>query len=275
MSFASVLVPVQPDDSIQYRLRAACHVARKFDALIVGVAVEMIRGVPFDDGYTSIDAQWFAAMRETALKNQEIARAQFDAAAADVRQGTLWIAGFDFPVAAIARSSSVADLIVTSRPPGGRRDSYMDAEAAELALVSGRPVLIAPPDAAPLEGKRIVLAWKDVREARRAMSDAMPFLEQAEAVLVFEVCTVEDAAEAKLRTAGIVTSLARHGVTAESKATVGRLGAGAEIFLEAERFGADLIVSGAYGHTRLGEWAFGGVTRDLLSQERCYVLLSH
>jgi len=275
MSYATLLVHVQPDPSMQYRLRIACDLAKRFDAMIVGIAVEMIRAAPFDDGYTSMDAQWFTAMRETALESQKTCRAQFDLAAADVSKGTLWVTGLDFPAAAIARTSSAADLIVTSQAPNGRRDSYIDAHAAELALISGRPVLVAPPNAAHLAAKRIVLAWKDVREARRAASDAMPFLKAAERVLVLEVCKTEDVADAEVRTADVVAALTRHGVAAEGKITVGRLSDGAEIIHATKVFGADLIVCGAYGHTRLSEWAFGGVTRELLKQESCFVLLSH
>lgn len=84
MSYATVLVHVQPDPSVQYRLRVACDVAKRFDAMIMGVAVEMIRAAPFNDGFTSVDAQWFEAMRETALKNQKTCETQFNAAAACV-----------------------------------------------------------------------------------------------------------------------------------------------------------------------------------------------
>jgi nucleotide-binding universal stress UspA family protein len=156
-----------------------------------------------------------------------------------------------------------------------RKDTYLDAGAAELAVISGRPVLIAPAHAAPLSARRIVLAWKDTREARRAAADAMPFLEGADAVLVLEICFSEDAVAAGLRTADMAAGLARHGVAAEGKATVGCLSAGEEIILEAEAFGADLVISGAYGHSRLGEWAFGGVTSELLRQDDRHVLLSH
>ena len=275
MSYATVLVHVQAEPSAKHRLRVACDLAKRFDATILGVSVEMIRAAPFDDGFTSIDAQWYTAVRETALRNQETCRTLFDAAAACVSKGSVWVAGFDFPASAIARESSAADIIVTSKPPGGRHDVYMDAGAAELALISGRPVLVAPPEGTLLAASRIVVAWKNVREARRAISDAMPLLERAERVLVLEVCTTEEAKEAAIRTNGVVAVLALHGVAAEGKVTVARLSAGAEIIHAAKMFGADLIVAGAYGHTRLGEWAFGGVTRELLEQERFHVLLSH
>jgi nucleotide-binding universal stress UspA family protein len=275
MTYTSVLVPVLPDETMQYRLRAARAVAERFDAMLIGIAVENIRPAPFDDGYTGIDADWFATMRDVALKKQQTAHAQFDLAATGLRKGDRWISGFADPASAVAKASSAADLIVTSRPPYGRRDAFMDAEPAELALTSGRPVLVVPPGAPPLVAKRILLAWKDTREARRAMTDALPFLKQAEAVLVLESCEADGSAEAETRTAEVVSALGRHGVSASGKMTDGRMGACAEIGLEAEIFGADLVVAGAYGHSRLGEWAFGGVTRDLLRQDQRHVLLSH
>jgi len=144
-----------------------------------------------------------------------------------------------------------------------------------LALTCGRPVLSAPPSAPPLQAKHVMLAWKDTREARRAMSDALPFLKQAEAVLVAQVCESVDAPDATIAVDDVVTALKRHGVKAEGKVTCDHPASGAEIVRQAKLFGADLVVLGCYGHTRFGEWMFGGVTRDLLRQDEVYLLLSH
>jgi nucleotide-binding universal stress UspA family protein len=136
-------------------------------------------------------------------------------------------------------------------------------------------VLVAPSHGRPLVAKRVVLCWKDSREARRAMADAMPFLRQAETVFVVSVCTEIDAAQAAIQVEDVVKALERHGVTAEAKVVTHAHPDGYQVLEQARLANADLIASGPYGHTRLGEWVFGGFTRDLLSQDQCYLLLSH
>jgi len=142
-------------------------------------------------------------------------------------------------------------------------------------MQAGRPVLIAPPKGTLLSGRKVVVAWKDSREARRALSDSIPFLEAAEGVLVLEVCDEDGLDDARIRTDDVVSALRRRKVAAERRSRIrprhrqpahpgGSLG-----------LRADLIVLGCYGHSRLGEWVFGGVTRDLLSQDEIYLLLSH
>jgi nucleotide-binding universal stress UspA family protein len=275
VTYASILVQVQTDENARRRLEVACDLARRFGAALTGVAVEMLPTAPFSDGYTNVDDGWFTAMRTMILDDQIAAQKLFHAAAADTPLGRLWVAGIDFPVAAIVRESRGADLIVTSRVPRGRSDPYKDAQPAELALKSGRPVLVTPDSHAAFLGRRVVLGWKDTREARRAMADAMPFFLAAEAVLVVEICGEDEAEAAEARIADVVRSLCRHGAKAEGRAVSEHLNAGLDILDQARKFDADLIVVGAYGHSRMGEWAFGGVTEELLAQTHRFVLLSH
>ena len=94
------------------------------------------------------------------------------------------------------------------------------------------------------------------------VADAMPFFERAEKVLVLEVCGEKDEADAAVRTEAVAQALRRHGVAAAAQVAAHKPADGHEILRQASLFGADLIVAGAYGHSRLGEWAFGhGVTR--------------
>jgi len=161
---------------------------------------------------------------------------------------------------------------------GARRHEspYRDVTPAALTLQAGRPVLVVPTNGQPLSAGKIVLAWKDTREARRALTDAMPFFESAEGVLVLEVCEGDGVEDARIRTEDVAESLRRRGVKADAKVvTQDHHPASVRILDEAAAIGADLIVLGCYGHSRLGEWVFGGVTRDLLDQDEIYLLLSH
>ena len=275
MTYAAVLTHVQADAGAKARMDCALDIAKRFKAAVIGVGAEMIPPLAFDGGYYSLEADWATAMRQGIDDRLNLARAAFaDAAKA---QGTeaIWESGLQLPAPAVAAASRAADLIVASRTVDRHSDPYRDAGAGELALTSGRPVLAVPSHGRPLIGKQVLVAWKDTREARRALADAMPFLEAAEMVHVVAVCAELDAEQATIQVDDVAAALVRRGAKAQGKVVADAHADGMEILRQAALVDADLIVCGAYGHTRFGEWVFGGVTRDLLSQDDRYVLLSH
>jgi nucleotide-binding universal stress UspA family protein len=142
-------------------------------------------------------------------------------------------------------------------------------------LACGRPVLGLPIMNLPPElGKTILVAWDGSRESTRAMHDALPLLAGAETVMVL---TVD--AERNLKGSGAEAAAAhlrRHGVKAIAKETSSaELELGLAILSYAESQRADLVVAGAYGHSRLSESILGGVSRTLLHQMMVPVLMSH
>jgi nucleotide-binding universal stress UspA family protein len=137
-------------------------------------------------------------------------------------------------------------------------------------------VLVAPPGEAELAARAALVAWKDTRESRRAIADALPLLRLAERVRIAEVCHDDEVDEVRPRLEAIVAWLGRHGIAGEAHPLPGKRAHVAEkIDGAASEIDADLIVTGGYGHTRMGEWVFGGVTRDLLYGSRRFLLMSH
>ena len=123
--------------------------------------------------------------------------------------------------------------------------------------------------------KRTLVYWKDSREARRAVADALPFLKASQAVDVVELASEREIEPAQARLADVGDWLHRHGVEADCFATPLTGTELAHLATIAQDLNADLVVAGAFGHSRLREWAFGGVTQDLLTRsERC-TLVSH
>jgi nucleotide-binding universal stress UspA family protein len=140
----------------------------------------------------------------------------------------------------------------------------------------GRPVLIVPSGTEWLKLKTVVVAWKDTREARRAVNDALPLLHLARDVVVIELIEADaDQAAAKARVDDVAGWLTRRKINASSITAKALIGVTGQLSIFAQDEGADIIVAGAYGHTRFQEWLFGGVTRELLSQKKHSVLLSH
>jgi nucleotide-binding universal stress UspA family protein len=132
-------------------------------------------------------------------------------------------------------------------------------------------MLLVPPGVDQLLAQNIVVCWSDSREARRAVADSLPFLKQAKDVSVISIATDERGAKdvsAYLRGHGVASSSYVRPITRGSSAAD-------ELVQVARQQGADLFVCGAYGHSRAREWAFGGVTRDLLDHSPLCCLMSH
>lgn len=141
----------------------------------------------------------------------------------------------------------------------------------------GRGLYILPPKALPRPAIRTVLiAWVDARQSARAVAEAMPLIAQATQV---QIVTVTEEAHGRMggaeTLADITAHLARHGVTATASVLNTRVPVPEALLGEAERISADLIVAGAYGHSRFREWILGGVTEELLASSPVPLLFAH
>jgi len=175
----------------------------------------------------------------------------------------------------VAEHAHYADLAVIARVAPAAQLAGPAGLVESLVLSSGRPVIMFPPHEKATRVRRIVVGWNARREAIRAVADALPFLVRAEAVEVLVVDPQRHPGHGQEPGADIARHLARHGTTVE----VLRLSSGGEdvgrvLLSRAADFGADLLVMGAYGHSHLSEWMFGGVTRTVLREAGLPVLMS-
>ena len=169
-----------------------------------------------------------------------------------------------------------ADVVVVARPDPARPTAGPPGLVESLVLTSGRPVIVLPPGGTTSRCRRILVGWNARREALRAGTDALPLLVRAEMVEVLIVDPQRHAADhGEEPGADIARYLSRHGVQVE----VRRLSSGGEdvgrvLLSRAAALRADLLVMGAYGHSHLNEWIFGGVTRTVLREAELPVLMS-
>lgn len=173
----------------------------------------------------------------------------------------------------VAYNAIHADLVIMARS-----GDALNAAAIEAVLFrSGRPLLLAPPDwrSGPI-GQRVLVAWEPKREAARALADAAPFLEGADEVAVVTVDAKPPFGASSPPGVDIAAHLARRGVDVDLR-NVDGLGRTVEDALidEARAIDADLIVMGGYGHSRLRQFVFGGVTRALTERSPLPLFLSH
>jgi nucleotide-binding universal stress UspA family protein len=168
------------------------------------------------------------------------------------------------------------DLIVAPAPGGLARDVVRRGLLDRALTESGAPMLILPPDwTGGTVGDDIVIAWNGGREALRAVHDAMPFLEKAVKVTVF--CFSARPSDLRASAIMLVDHLKAHGVAAgvSDWTNTGDLTAIEAMFASLDTQDADLIVAGAFSHSRLYEGLFGGVSLDLMRQQSLPVLMSH
>ncbi len=170
-----------------------------------------------------------------------------------------------------------SDLVVVGQSPEEGFDGFEREFAERLIMESGRPVLIVPHTGTFSSiATHIIIGWNMSPEAARASADAIPLLQRAEQATIVTVNADANAAGEDLPGADLATMLSRHEVTVKTEAimSTGRK-TGEALLTKASDLGADLIVTGAYGHSRLREYIFGGVTRYLLKHMTVPVLMSH
>ena len=257
----------------------AARLAHVHGARVAGVCLLVEPELPICDSY-AIGREAVVAVLEdrdraarASVAPIEIALRQ---AAAEHDCGLDWtVVGPDEPLEASALRARFADLVIVRRPPQGDGPAFDLASA--LMLASGTPCLVVP-DTARTDGRfdRVLVAWNGSRDAKRALDDGLALLLGASAVKVL-IIDGEAAAETDAGSvATLFAHLARHGVHAELKRLrKAHEGVGKAILQEAETSSADLLIMGAYGHSRTSEAVFGGATRTVLSHAPIPVLMSH
>jgi nucleotide-binding universal stress UspA family protein len=271
MSFATLMVHVEiepkaePDveSRMDARIRLAANLAERFASTLIGVSASVLPPYPAENGYF-VTPEFFEQEHRDILAALKHTEAAFRSVAGTGGVKLEWRSAIDLPENYVVSESRCADLVIV----GQARDGVDIARALDpgtAILKTGRPVLVAPAGVEALKAERILVAWKDSRESRRAVRDALPLLQAAASVAILEVC--EDGGEdvARRRVDDVAQFLTRHRVAVTSAIAAGTPGTVAEqLIVSASAEDADLIVAGGYGHSRLGEWIFGGVTRDLL-----------
>jgi len=273
MSFATLMVYVDPDYSREKIIRVAAQLADKFTSKLIGVSASPIRPPVVVNGIlmASVTDNEISDMTSKLQEKEN----WFRQLAGASHRAIDWRSELDFPTEFLISQTRCADLILV----GQNRESlgaYTSLDAAGIVLKAGRPVLVIPNEVETLRADRIVIGWKDTREARRAIMDAMPFLHEATRVTIAEICEEGDEKSVQRGIDDVVQYLARHRIKGGPKVFLHREGSNAARLVKlAQDEGADLLVTGAYGHSRLGEWVFGGVTQELLATSPICCLMSH
>jgi nucleotide-binding universal stress UspA family protein len=289
MSIRVVLIPLFGSEADSFCLRAGLAVARGFGAHAEGlfVRIDPADAIPvMGEGVSpavvtqltqaaaaDMERQSSAARGalEVACEQSGIARA--DSPGRGAAPSARWSELTGRRKEMIPRRARVSDLTVLARPHE-QAPPELNAVLEATLFGAGRPLLIVPPGDAREFGRTIAIAWNGGTEAARAVGWALPFLEAAGAVHCLTAPTRRTHADVAADLAEYLewrgVACERHAVAAGEGETVA-----AALLRTAGEIGADLLVMGGYGRTRLSELVLGGVTRHVLAQAELPLLISH
>ena len=251
MAYKDILVYLDPTAESVERLRFAVDLANAHGARLIGVDVSA-----------------------PEAERPEVTQQTFDDTTRQAGVKAVFVAA-EKPGEGDAFAHCV-DLMVAPAPSGAARDMVRRGALDRALIESGAPMLILPPEwTGGKVGDNVVIAWNGAREALRAVHDAMPFLTKARKVTVF--CFSARPSDLRASAVMLVQHLEMHGIGARISdwTNTGDLSAIEALFASLDTQDADLIVAGAFGHSRLYEGLFGGVSMDLMRQQSLPVLMSH
>lgn len=276
MSYKTILVHLDNGKRVATRLDAGIRLARQFDAHLVGLYALTAVTLP---SYVLAEGGPIIAMQQqkNALEQAARAESQFRATIDKAgMSGAEWRRSAADALDGCTLHARYADLVVIGQADFSD-SSDVEPEFPELFVLSaGRPVLVVPyAGKFPTIGERILIGWNAGREATRAITDALPLLRLAKVVDVIAFNPDGDA-HGEVPGADVGLYLARHGVKVKvSHHRANDVDVGNQMLSRAADLGTDLIVMGAWGHSRVKELILGGVTRTLLETMTVPVLMSH
>lgn len=276
MAIRSLVTQVQDTPAGRARLAFSAAFAKAYKAELIGVGVQAFTPYVTSTGaFGFVDGAAVQAIRDEIDRELAAAKTLFEKTIAETGVESAWRTTLGDPTEVICRLARSADLVIASRQERGSGPAFT-AFASDLVIGAGRPVLVVPTEPPPFKLDHVVVGWKESREARRVVADALPLLAGAGQVSVVEIADADDIEDAKVRTEAVAGYLRRHDIKAKGEVVKLCHGRVAEQILKTTRdHGADLLVTGAYAHPRLREWVFGGVTQDLLDNAPIPCLLSH
>jgi nucleotide-binding universal stress UspA family protein len=278
--YKDILVHLDGTEEDAVRLSYADSLALGFDAYVTGLFANLIPQIVLasDGGMLGI---------ELAIEVENEARAHGQQALVKINElmGKLasrhGLKRQDLPTEmagqSLASNARLADLFIATRPYGHEREAMTAGLIESVLFDSGRPCLFVPPRGIPHPAyDTVLLAWKDSRESARSVGSSLPMLRRAKSIVVALVDDGKSDPESyPARGAGILEHLRRHDLNASLKIIPRRDRVSQTLLGEAATIGADLLVMGGYGHSRLREWVLGGTTRAVLSEATIPVLVGN
>ena len=274
MSFKSLMVHIDLDRSNDTRIKIANDLANRFGAGVIGIVAA--RALSFYESDSFAMSEVIEKERKDIAARMQTAETHFRGALDGHAKFIEWRSAIGDPTDYILEQSRAADLMLIGTAQREKNfDPARELDPTDLVVAAGRPVLVVPHEVAQLQTKCVLIAWKDTREARRAVLDALPLLCLYERIIVVEIDEANDPAAVDTSVNDVVVWLSRHGVKARGVVLPLLDSPAEQIDRLASEEDAGLIIAGAYGHSRFREWVLGGTTRDILMRMSRSMFFSH
>lgn len=281
MAYRTILINFQDPKRAEQLISAAIGMADSGEAHIIGLYVIPKPQYFYSETTMAVATEVYEAEQKFFQDQADKIKAVFQREMPQALASEWRVVQAQGPVVTsdIVEHGRCCDLIVTAQV-NPETDMGPQFDVPErVVMESGRPVLILPYAGTFKEiGGTVLAAWNGTRESARAVFDALPLLKAAKSVrLLWINPSVEDGGDAHgVPGSEMAATLSRHGVNVEAARSVNSsIGVDDELLSRASDFGADLLVMGAYGHSRVREYVFGGATRGILRHMTLPVLMSH
>ncbi len=273
MSIKTILVHVADDDQHRTRLDVAADLARKYKAHLFALFITSPIGMPSQIVGRGASAGYLSAAVQSSRRKAAALKEEYGTYCEEHAITYDWVVEEGSHLDLLAYHAHLADLAVVSQVVHEHLEDHFRLRLPEeLTMVTGCPVLLLPrADRIAPFGRHILVAWRSNREAVRAVRGSLDFLRAAERVTVL---TVGQTPEEMASEREAVAYLQRHGIKAEPR-TVEDGDVGETLLKQAAELGCDLMIMGAYGHSRLREILVGGVTRHVFEHTTIPVVLCH
>jgi nucleotide-binding universal stress UspA family protein len=274
--YRDLLVHVDPSDGGRRRLTYALTMAEQLGARLTGIHVRTPPDLPpiYKPSYIDrITEELDARLALNAELSAELFRSATQGSAVPVR----WRAVSGNMAHGVAEAARYADLVIVGQYEGEGGDDvhHPFSLADDIVRLAGRPIVVTPLEVAPFRCGRVAVAWDGSAQSVRALHDAVPLLQRAEAIAIITVESVGIGEQAGLNAVELTDHLGRHGIDRERIQCNLADGKHTSAILDHLRAGGyDLLVMGAFGHPAWQELLFGGTTLELLEESPIPVLIS-
>lgn len=272
MSIKTILLHMSNDGQHTTRLRVGVGLARRFNAYLEVLYITTPASMPA----AGRGASYAFIAEATAIAYEKAGQVEHEVRLACCDVSYSWQVSEGSHAQLLAARAPYVDLALVSQlPQVHAEDRVLLHLPDELPLAAACPTLVLPPNhsADDVPGHHVLVAWKNTREAGRAVRDALPLLQAAEKVTVL---TIDPPGHRGDSAHDMMIFLERHGVRSQHRSNIASDDTSGEVILDVARdLDCDCIAMGAYGHSRLRELVLGGTTRYVLTHMDRPVLMAH
>ncbi|MBN0988310.1 universal stress protein [Amphritea pacifica] len=286
LSVKSILMPLSSSGEVQERLLGALSVTAFFGAHleVLHAQVSPRQFIPVDavartmpqkllnelevlaDKYSNTESSELKSMFVKLCEQNDIVHSDDSVTG---QPSAFWREVNGLRSELVGECGKVSDLIILPQPRSGKPTATFQA----ALMRSGKPILLVPRTMTTFSAERVLIAWNGSTEGSRAITHAIPILQQAKEIII---ATSDSSAQCKPDTEELIRYLGRHGIKAESKYfDAGRRSTGEAILTLADSIKSELLIMGAYTHRRVHEQIFGGVTQHMVGHARLPVWMMH